>query len=95
MGKIRWRRDRLPTLVFLPRKSHGQRSLVGYRIWGRKELTTWGETAAPVSLGATGDSAPFSNFLVGKLGSLVAPSRRQKLTRDRMLRSGANPAPRG
>ena len=57
--------------------------------------TTWGETAAPVSLGATGDSAPFSNFLVGKLGSLVAPSRRQKLTRDRMLRSGANPAPRG
>lgn len=34
--------------------------------------TTWGETAAPVSLGATGDSAPFSNFLVGKLGSLVA-----------------------
>ena len=26
-----------PTLVFLPGKSHGQRSLVGYSPWGRKE----------------------------------------------------------
>ena len=28
--KIPWRRDRLPTPVFLPGKSNGQRSLVGY-----------------------------------------------------------------
>ena len=28
------------TPVFLPRKSHGQRSLVGYSPWGRKELNT-------------------------------------------------------
>ena len=28
-GKIPWRRKRQPTLVFLPGKSHGQRSLVG------------------------------------------------------------------
>ena len=28
----------LPTPVFLPRKSHGQRSLVGYSPWGHKEL---------------------------------------------------------
>ena len=27
-----------PTPVFLPEKSHGQRSLVGYSPWGRKEL---------------------------------------------------------
>ena len=27
-----------PTLVFLPGKSHGQRSLVGVSPWGRKEL---------------------------------------------------------
>ena len=27
-----------PTPVFLPGKSHGQRSLVGYSPWGRKEL---------------------------------------------------------
>ena len=29
-----------PTLVFLPGKSHGQRSLVGYSPWGLKELDT-------------------------------------------------------
>ena len=28
--KIPWRRERLSTLVFLPRKSNGKRSLVGY-----------------------------------------------------------------
>jgi len=28
--KIPWRRAWLPTLVFLPGESHGQRSLVGY-----------------------------------------------------------------
>ena len=29
-----------PTLVFLPGKSHGQRSLVGYSLWGHKESDT-------------------------------------------------------
>ena len=29
-----------PTPVFLPGKSHGQRSLAGYSLWGRKELDT-------------------------------------------------------
>ena len=29
-----------PTPVFLPGKSHGRRSLVGYRPWGRKESDT-------------------------------------------------------
>ena len=32
------RRKWQPTLVFLPGKSHGQRSLVGYSPWGCKEL---------------------------------------------------------
>ena len=32
-----WRRKWLPTPVFLLGKSHGQRSLVGYSPWGRKE----------------------------------------------------------
>ena len=32
--KIPWRRDWQPTPVFLPRESHGQRSLVGYSPWG-------------------------------------------------------------
>ena len=38
VGKIPWRRKWQPTLVFLPGKSHGQRSLLGYRPWGRREL---------------------------------------------------------
>ena len=33
-----WRRNWQPTPVLLPGKSHGQRSLVGYSPWGRKEL---------------------------------------------------------
>ena len=37
VGKIPWRREWLPTPVFLPRESHGQRSLGGYRPWGHKE----------------------------------------------------------
>ena len=35
--KILWRRKWQPTPVFLPGKSHGQRSLVGYSPWGCKE----------------------------------------------------------
>ena len=37
VGKIPWRRKWLPTPVFLPRESHGHRSLVGYCSWGHKE----------------------------------------------------------
>ena len=36
--KIPWRREWLPTPVFLPGDSHGQRSLAGYSPWGHKEL---------------------------------------------------------
>ena len=36
-GKIPWRRKWQPTPVFLPGKSHGPRSLVGYSPWGHKE----------------------------------------------------------
>ena len=40
IGKISWRRERLPTLVFLPGEFHGQKSLVGYSPWGCKEWDT-------------------------------------------------------
>ena len=33
-------REWLPTPVFLPGESHGQRSLVGYSRWSHKELDT-------------------------------------------------------
>ena len=36
--QIPWRRERLPTPVFLPGEPHGQRSLAGYSPWGHKEL---------------------------------------------------------
>ena len=37
VGKIPWRMKWQPTPVFLLGKSHGQRSLVCYSPWGRKE----------------------------------------------------------
>ena len=40
VGKIPWRRKWQPSPVFLPEKSHGQRSLMGYSPWGCKELDT-------------------------------------------------------
>ena len=39
-GKIPWRRKWQPTPVFLPGKSHGQRSLAGYSARGYKESDT-------------------------------------------------------
>ena len=36
--KIPWRREWLPTPVFLLGESHGQRSLVGYSLWGPKRF---------------------------------------------------------
>ena len=35
-----WRREWLPTPIFLPREFHGQRRLEGYGQWGRKESDT-------------------------------------------------------
>ena len=35
--KSPWRREWQPTPVFLPGRSHGQRSLVGHSSWGHKE----------------------------------------------------------
>ena len=40
VGKIHWRREWLPTAVLLPEEFHEQRSLVGYSLWGCKELDT-------------------------------------------------------
>ena len=39
-GRSPWRRKWQPTVVFLPEKSHGQRSLAGCSPWGYKELDT-------------------------------------------------------
>ena len=39
-GQIAWRRKWQPTPVFLSGEFHGQRSLVGYSLWGHKESDT-------------------------------------------------------
>ena len=36
-----WRRKWQPTPIFLPRKSHGQRSLAVYSPWDSKDTTEW------------------------------------------------------
>ena len=38
--KIPWRRKRQPAPVVLPGRSHGQRSLLGYSLWGLKKSQT-------------------------------------------------------
>ena len=35
--RLPWRREWLPTPVFLPGESHGQKSLAGYSPWSHKE----------------------------------------------------------
>ena len=40
LGRSPWRRKWQLTPVFLPREFHGQRSLMGYSPWGRKESAT-------------------------------------------------------
>ena len=41
VGKIPWRRAWQLTPVFLPGESHGQRSLVGYSLWGHRVGHDW------------------------------------------------------
>ena len=43
--KIPWRRKQQPTPVFLPGKSHGQRSLADFSLWGHKRARhNWAHT---------------------------------------------------
>ena len=48
VGKIPWSRKWQPTLVFLPGKFHGQRSLVGYSAWGQRVWYNWAHTHTQV-----------------------------------------------
>ena len=40
VGNCPWRRDWIPTPIFLPGEPHGQRSLVGCVPWGHRESDT-------------------------------------------------------
>ena len=50
-----WRRQWHPTLVLLPGKFHGQRSLVGCSPWGREELDMTEQIRFHFSLSCTGE----------------------------------------
>ena len=47
VGKIPFRKKWQPSPVFLPKKSHGQRSLLGYSLRGHKELDTTEQMSMP------------------------------------------------
>ena len=67
VGKILWRRKWQPTPVFLPGKSHGQRSLAGYSPWVTKELDTTKKQQHKLSQ-TTGESSLFcKSTLIGCL----------------------------
>ena len=55
VGKIPWRRKWQPTPVFLPGKSHGRRSLVGYSPRGRQRVEHDWATSLHFKITADGD----------------------------------------
>ena len=68
VGKIPWRKTWQLTPVFLPGKSHGQRSQVGYSPWGHKELDMMKRHSArqhglDIALGVISNPEPFADYL--------------------------------
>ena len=59
--KIPWRREWQPTLVFMPGKSHGQKSLAGYSPWSRKQSDTPKRLALSLSLSHLFEISAFSS----------------------------------
>ena len=66
-----WRRAWLPTPVFLPGESHGQRSLVGCSPWGRKESDMTERLSRAQHKGTKLDPEPIS-FQRGLLSHLLS-----------------------
>ena len=65
LGRFPWRRERLPTLVFLPGELHGQKSLAGYSPWGRKELDTTEQLSLALSsISVSSADFPFCVLLI-------------------------------
>ena len=61
--KILWRRKWQPTPVLLPGESHGQKSLVGYSLWGWKESDTTEATGQRIHLDSFPPLSLFSPLL--------------------------------
>ena len=56
--KIPWRRKWQPTFVFLPGKSHGERNLAGYSLWGHRV----GKRSVFIPIPKKGNAKECSNF---------------------------------
>ena len=79
-----WRRNWLPTPVFLPGKSHGQRSLAGYSPRGPKESAMTERVTNPfifTSLFSCHTLTPSLHLLFPSLLSLI-PSRNYSINFD-------------
>ena len=63
VGKVFWRRKWQPIPVFLPGKSHGQRSLAGYSPWGCKESDMTEQLSSSNMLSETTHFLFFAKFL--------------------------------
>ena len=77
VGKISWRREWIPTPVFLPGKFHGQRSLAGYSPLGRKESDTTKWLSKNVRKTQTSTVGGSKSFQVGKqvnTGTITHPN---------------------
>ena len=67
VGKILWRREWQPTLVFLPGESHGQGSLAGYGPWGCKECKVkWALGSITTNKASGVDGIPVELFQILK-----------------------------
>ena len=64
-----WRKKWRPTAVFLPGKSHGQRSLAGYSPWVCKESDTTERDCT--SLFCTTDSLHTQNLTYSECSNIV------------------------
>ena len=67
-GKFPWRRKWQATPVFLPGKTHGQRSLAGYRPWGRKRVR---QHLVTKQQGNTNSSSHLVNLKICKMRTQV------------------------
>ena len=67
-----------PTLVFLPRKSHGQRSLAGYSPWDHRESDMTGQSGTEHT--AAGHCHPNRNHRAGLATALGVDRLGQNLT---------------
>ena len=88
VGKFLWRRERKFTPIFLPRESHGQRSLAGYSLWGCQELDTSEQLTPCVSGLISSCKKVFFQFWGELLGASVAAHGLSLVLENRSYRSG-------